>query len=226
MSIFFILGAGASVDSGLKTYRGLNSDNINYDDIVSFLDGNKWEENKFHIWNYYENFYKDVIKNKLGETYKLIEKICEKFPDSFVLTQNVDGFIKQINIPSVEIHGTVYKMKCIICKKIYDVNFENKYCSCGELCKPDIVLYNDNLEKNKIQDVFKLIKLKKPQYLIAIGTTMQFTYLKSFITHSNIPKINRYYINPDCDYECDIKEKFICETAYDGLLKFIEIINK
>lgn len=38
-SIFFILGAGASIDSGLKTYRGLNGmyNENQYIDITSLL---------------------------------------------------------------------------------------------------------------------------------------------------------------------------------------------
>lgn len=217
MSVFFILGAGASVDSGLKTYRGNFNYDENYEEIVKILDYTKWNINKEKIWQYYENFYETVKSKKIGETYELINKIYEKYPNSFVLTQNVDGFIKKINIPCVEIHGNLEKMKCIKCNKIYDMNFTNKYCICGEMCKPNIILYNEELDEKNVRIMNTMIKKRRPKYLIVIGTTMEFPYIENFIKMSKIPKKNRFHINPNVEYKYDKKENIIPLFSNEGL---------
>lgn len=225
MSIFFILGAGASVDSGLYTYRGANNKIKNYDDIMSLLNGDDWDKNKNFIWNYFEKFNEDIQKCELGETYKLINEIYKYYPKSFVLTQNIDGLIKKIDIPSVEIHGNLQKMECVKCKKIYNIDFANKYCDCGKMCKPNVILYNENLKEDNLHELYKLIKKNKPSYLVAIGTTMQFSYLETIIKKTRIPKNNRYHINPNISYSVDKKEKMICLDANEGLKEFINIIK-
>ena len=224
-SVFFILGAGASVDSGLYTYRDANRKYDNYDEIVELLDGSKWNDNKYKIWNYLEEFNNEVNKTQLGETYKLIDKLYKKFPKSFVLTQNIDGLIKNINVPSIEIHGNLKHMKCILCDKMYDINFKNKYCSCGELCKPNVILYNEDLDKTKVDEIYKLIKKNKPTYLIVIGTSLQFSYLDTLIKKSKVQKIKRYYINLDETYKCAKGENFICTSSNEGLCLVSNIIK-
>lgn len=224
MSIFFILGAGASVDSGLKTYRGnFNADN-NYKNIIEIINYEKWNLNKELIWEYYENFYEEIKTKKMGETYELIDKIHKKYPKSFVLTQNVDGFIKKINIPCVEIHGNLEKMKCIKCNKFYDINFENKYCECGEICKPNVILYNEDLDNKTIQNINTMIKKNCPQYLIVIGTTMEFSYIENFIKISKIPKKNRFHINPNIEYKYNKEENIIQSFSNEGLKILLEKI--
>lgn len=220
-SIFFILGAGASVDSGLYTYRGANRKYDNYDEIVELLDGSKWNDNKYKIWDYLEEFNNEINKIQLGETYKLIDQLYKKFPKSFVLTQNIDGLIKNINVPSIEMHGSLKYMKCIACNNMYDIDFKNKHCSCGELCKPDVILYNEDLDKRKMDDVYKLIKKNKPDYLIIIGTSLQFSYLDTFIKKSKVQKMKRFHINPDENYKCNKGENFIGNTSNDGLRMFL-----
>jgi NAD-dependent deacetylase len=225
MSIFFILGAGASVDSGLCTYRGANSKIKNYDDIMELLNNDNWDKNKICVWNYLEKFNEDIKKCELGETYKLINEIYKYYPKSFVLTQNIDGLINKIDIPSVEIHGNLKKMKCLKCEKIYDINFRDTYCDCGEICKPNIVLYNENLEEEKLHKLYKLIKKNRPSYLVVIGTTMQFPYLETIIKKTGIPKNNRYHMNPNISYSLDKKEKKICLNSDEGLKELIKIIK-
>jgi NAD-dependent deacetylase len=225
MSIFFILGAGASVDSGLYTYRGDNSRNENYDDIVDFLSITNYNTNKNKIWEYYKKFYDEVQQSKLGKTYYLIEELCKKHPDSFVLTQNVDGLINSINVTNVELHGNVSRMKCTRCKNIYQTNFDDKNCTqCGGECRLDILLYNEYLDDTLATRVYELIARRKPKYLVVIGTSLQFDYLNMFINKTNISHDNRYHINPNINYVCGKKDHHINKPANDGLEELLNIL--
>jgi NAD-dependent SIR2 family protein deacetylase len=85
--VLFVLGAGASVDSSLGTFRGPNG--------------------TMPINN--EEFYRKLISSvdtlTPGPTYKQINKIVDKISDlSFCITQNIDGLIRSCDIDYVEIH--------------------------------------------------------------------------------------------------------------------------
>ena len=104
--IFFILGVGPSVDSGLPTYRwegvfynkyntperlrlvflqkaafaGLWSVDHRPEFLYSYREGSKF------IWEFKYEFYKQIQQNKTGPTYQIMNEIIRLFPDSFILT--------------------------------------------------------------------------------------------------------------------------------------------
>ena len=85
--VLFVLGAGASVDSGLGTFRGPTG--------------------TMPINN--EQFYRSLISScselRPGETYNQINLMQNKISDlSFCITQNIDGLIRSTGIDHVEIH--------------------------------------------------------------------------------------------------------------------------
>jgi NAD-dependent deacetylase len=224
--IFFILGAGASVDSGLPTYRGPKGfyDEYSYENITKLISNKTLCETPKIIWDFFEPLYKQVISSQPGQTYQLIKELAKNHPNSFILTQNIDGIASQyLDIPVVEIHGNIHHMICSSCGKQV-VNFETSLCRCGKKCVPDIVLFGDNLGKDNVNKMHELLKKNKPKYVLIIGTTMQFPYLRNFISISKTKKCNRYHINPDGCYYPNIakKEKFINMTASDGLRNIID----
>jgi NAD-dependent protein deacetylase/lipoamidase len=227
MSIFFILGAGASVDSGLPTYRGPEGYyEKNYEEITQLISVKTLDKSPEKIWDFFNSLYTQVQKSKPGPTYQLINKLCEKYPESFVLTQNIDGIAsKHLSVPVVEMHGNINYMVCEKCDK-QDMNYSNPVCKCGEKCIPDIVLFGQDLDRQNIMKMYTLIKKHKPKYVFMIGTTMQFGYLREFIEKSRTMKCNRYHINPDKAYVFDGNmnkgEKLVQMKASEGLQKIID----
>jgi hypothetical protein len=66
------------------------------------------------------------------------------------------------------------------------------------------------------------------KYVIVIGTTIQFSYLKDFINNAKRRFAKVIHINPDDSYEYHIKknENWIQNNSFDGLTEFYnEIIN-
>ena len=138
-SIFFILGAGASFDSGLPTYRGpsgLYDGKEKPEDILSLyspLD---------KVWDFLAPLYEKISESKPGLTYDLIKELGKKYPGSFILTQNIDGHALSTEIPVVEIHGTWKTMVCMKCQERIITNLQTRKCQCGNIYRPDIVLYD------------------------------------------------------------------------------------
>ena len=218
-SIFFILGAGASVDSGLKTYRGLDGlyEGKNYEEILT---ADTLQNNPELIWKFTENFLADVHKATLGPTYMYMKKLIETHPDSFIITQNVDGIAsKAFTIPVIELHGNSNYMVCLECDRRHPIDFSKK-CNCGGDCRPDVVLFGESLDNKLVQRIYLLIKEKNPEYILIIGTSMQFEYLRTFIYKTKVQKKNRIHINPDPKYKVKDGEIHILSSLPESEILF------
>ena len=222
-SIFFILGAGASADSGLPTYRGINGlysnvttpENILNPQVLCSEDGPE------KIWNFLRPIYEEIPHQTPGPTYQKLKELITKFPDSFLLTQNIDGYAKSLEIPVVEIHGNWSKMYCLKCRNLYSTNLENPKCECASWCRPDVVLFGENLPVKELTLIFTLIKTC-PEYVIIVGTTLQFPYLRILINKAKNRGSKIIHINPDEKYSENVtrNEQWIKSSAVEGLDTF------
>lgn len=210
-NVLFILGSGSSVDSGLFTYRDSNKYNniATLDDDVDTI----WEK-------LLPIFCKAKECNCLSNTYKIINDIMLKNPNSYILTQNIDGLIKQIKTENIiELHGNINYMKCKKCNLYVETDVNKKYCICSERYYPMVTLYGETLTFNLGRT------LKKPyKYVLVIGTSLQFQYLRDIINKCKSKGSKVIHINPDFYYNTVIRknEIFIQKNAYEGLLEFVE----
>lgn len=76
-------------------------------------------------------------------------------------------------------YGNINYMICSKCG-IKDMDYNHHVYSCGNICRLNIVLFNEDLPSEKIKDMKNLILKNKPKYIIVIGTSMQFPYLRGF----------------------------------------------
>jgi len=218
--MFFILGAGASRDSGLPTYRGVGGIYNNIEDVSSKLNViNVYDSNKLlSVWSFLSPLYEQIHINKPGHTYTLIKKLSELYPYSSILTQNIDGYAHSVGIPVTEIHGTHSTMTCTSCyvRSYSKPNFP--YCDlCGNVCRPDIILFGEELNKKDVQKAFLHVKHNK--YIVVIGTTLEFPYLRTFISKGKMKGAKVIHINPDPEYGSNVRqgEIWIQKVAADGL---------
>ncbi len=93
-----------------------------------------------------------------------------------IITQNIDGLHQKAGSKHVlELHGSVYRNYCEICKKYYDLNsvLESNsipHCSCGGIIKPAVVLYEESLDMNILNKSIEYIQ--KADTLIIGGTSL------------------------------------------------------
>ena len=217
-SSLFILGAGASVDSGLPTYRGINGLYNNSFDYYEQMLTKTTNSNK--LWEILEPLFNQIYNTKdIGETYKLLETLINnKYPNSMIATQNIDGFAKNICVPLVELHGNYSKIKCLDCDIFIDYVPGHICNQCGKHNTiPNIVLFEDNIDVNYITQIYNFMKLNKPKYVFIIGTTLQFKYLQDIICKAKMYGSECIHINPDKNYICDSDDILICDTSSNAL---------
>lgn len=199
-NIVFFSGAGISTLSGIKDFRspdGLYNMKYKYppEQILShsfFLNNSE----EFYI------FYKDKM-NCLDK----LPNICHKYLIQLekdgklkgIITQNIDGLHTKAGSKNVyELHGTIYKNRCLKCNKIFgpDEVFNSKdivpRCACGGILKPEVVLYEEGLDYDILVSSINLIS--KADLLIVAGSSLTVypaSGLLDYFTGKNLVIINK-----------------------------------
>lgn len=209
--VLFLTGAGASVDSGLRTYRGKGGIYEESDgDPQEDLSISTWWTDPEKSWSTLKPLIKAVRSAKPGPTYRLMEKIAEKYSVS-IHTQNVDGFSKMVCDNVWEMHGNIETMWCESCQKEYVLEEDIPKCvECDRFCKPNIVFYGENIRPRNVS-------YKKYKTVIVIGTTLQFPYLQNMISKYKQKGARIIHINPSNDYRVGEGEIFLKMKSSEAL---------
>ena len=124
-------------------------------------------------------FYQDkmnCIDKKPNSCHLYLTKLEKKKKLKAIITQNIDGLHQKAKSKNVlELHGSIYRNRCMICNKFYDekIVFNSKdipKCDCGGIIKPEVVLYEEPLDDKVINDTIKYIS--NADLLIIAGTSL------------------------------------------------------
>ena len=198
-NIVFFGGAGVSTESGIPDFRskdGLYNQKYDYppEEILSHTFFIK------HTEEFYK-FYKDKMNSLKYEpniTHIKLAQLESKGKLKAIITQNIDGLHQKAGAKNVyELHGSVLRNYCMKCKKFYDAKyvFSSKgipICTCGEIIKPDVVLYEDGLDENTLEK--SIISRIKADLLIVAGTSLTVYPASGLINYfrgKNLVLINR-----------------------------------
>ena len=197
--IVFFGGAGVSTSSGIPDFRskdGLYNQKFKYPPEIMLSSGffyanttefYKFYKDKFNLLNYQPNIVHNYLF-KLEQSGKL----------KAIITQNIDGLHQKAGSKNVlELHGSIYRNRCMNCNKFYDENivFSSESipkCSCGGIIKPEVVLYNEGLDENTVLSTIKYIS--SCDLLIIAGTSLTVYPASGFISYfkgKNLVIINK-----------------------------------
>ena len=175
--IVFFGGAGVSTESGIPDFRsvdGLYRQKFEFppEQIIS---------RSFYEWNpeYFFRFYREKML-PLGFEPNITHKVLARWETegklSAVVTQNIDGLHQKAGSQSVyELHGSVLRNYCTRCRKFYPAEFVKNCdgiprCDCGGIVKPDVVLYEEQLDGDTIER--SIMAISRADLLIVAGTSL------------------------------------------------------
>lgn len=162
-NIVFFGGAGVSTESGIPDFR--TSKNSNPIQIEHILSHNYFYENTNYFYEYYKQnlIFKEAKPNLAHIALFNLEKRGKL---QALITQNIDGLHQIAGSKNVlELHGTIMQNNCILCNKTFDLKLilnlnkgELPLCNCGGILKPNIVLYQENLNEQVVKLAIKYIQ--------------------------------------------------------------------
>lgn len=180
-NMVFFGGAGVSTESGIPDFRspdGLYHQTYDYppETILSY---SFFEQHPDLFFSFYKDkmLYLNVAPSI---THQKLAQLEKQHKCSCVITQNVDGLHQKAGSTHViELHGSVYRNYCTVCGEFYAVEDILKqenvpYCTkadCKGIIKPDVVLYEEPLDNDKIQSA--IYAIQNADTLIVGGTSLQ-----------------------------------------------------
>ncbi len=213
--IVFFGGAGVSTESGIPDFRsadGIYMMDYKYppEEIISRSFFNAHPKEFFEFYKkyfYYPNAKPNITHQKLAE-------LESKGKLSAVVTQNIDGLHTAAGSKIVyELHGSVLRNYCMKCHKFYDISYVVNSdgipkCECGGIVKPDVVLYEEQLDEKCIVGAVNAIE--DADMLIVAGTSLRVYPAAGFIRYfrgKNLVLINKEATDMDGLFGLVINEK-------------------
>ena len=211
-SIVVFTGAGISVPSGIPDFRSADGiynqkTSINYrpEEIIS---------HSFYLEHpdlFYE-FYKEKMcypNAKPNIAHKFFADLEKKGKNVTVVTQNIDGLHQEAGSKRVyELHGSIHRNYCERCGRLFGLQYvlnskDVPVCDkCGGTIKPDVVLYEEQLDENTIN--LAISAIMTCDTLIIVGTSLTVYPAAGFVRYfrgRNLIVINKEQTNVDnmCD---------------------------
>ncbi|MBE5821675.1 MAG: NAD-dependent protein deacylase [Clostridiales bacterium] len=198
-NIVFFGGAGVSTESGIPDFR--SKDGLYNQKYIfppeQILSHSFFIENKEEFYRFYKEKM-NVLSYKPNITHIKLAKLEEEGKLKAVITQNIDGLHQKAGSVNVfELHGSIYRNYCMKCKKEYSAEYIFKSdgvprCSCGEVVRPDVVLYEEMLNTVTVNKAIAMIE--ESDLMIVAGTSLTVAPASSLIFHfkgKNIVLINK-----------------------------------
>ena len=183
------------------------------EDIVSHSFFVNYPDDFFQFYKQ-KMIYPKALPNKAHNYFASLEKEDKNVT---IITQNIDGLHSLAGSKNVlELHGSIHRNHCQKCNKFYNLKDILKFektpkCQCGGIIKPDVTLYEEDLDYIVLTNAMHAIN--QADLLIVIGTSLVVQPAASLIRYflgENIILIN--------------KEK----TPYDHYAKYVindDVIN-
>lgn len=223
--ILFITGAGLSADSGLPTYRGIGglyNEKLTHDKIPIevALSGDMMRHHPEIPWKYLVEIEKSCRGTGFNKGHEAIAKIEQKKPETWVLTQNVDGFHRAAGSRHlIEIHGQFSELYCVQCnytesvESYSDLKIPPQCPQCGHLVRPNIVLFGETLPAFAVETLYRELE-QGFDLVFSVGTSSAFPYITQPVLLAKRQGIPTVEINPGHTHLSDLVDyKFTAGAA-------------
>lgn len=184
-------GAGISCASGIPDFRsadGLyNQEGRGTYSPEQIISHSFFKNHTDIFYDFYKSkmLYPDANPNRAHIYFAELEK---QGKDVSIVTQNIDGLHQLAGSTKVyELHGTVHRNYCTKCHRLYSLDYivrSDGVPVCeddGSVIKPDVVLYEEQLNENTINNSLKAIE--QADTLIVTGTSLTVQPAASFIRY-------------------------------------------
>ena len=175
--IVFFGGAGVSTESGIPDFRsvdGLYNQKFEYPP-ETIISRSFYERDPAYFFRFYREKMLP-LEHEPNITHKVLAKWEAEGKLSAVVTQNIDGLHQKAGSKAVyELHGSVLRNYCTRCRKFHTAEFVKNApgvprCDCGGIVKPDVVLYEENLDQDTIEK--SVMAIGNADLLIVAGTSL------------------------------------------------------
>lgn len=228
--IVFLTGAGMSVESGFKTFRGSDGLWENYPvEQVATHEG--WEADPTLVTNFYNMLRMKLYAAKPNEGHRLIRQLEQSY-DVTVITQNVDNMHERAGSSRViHLHGELAK----VCSsrdpynEAYIRELPQENCTVepgtkaedGSLLRPFIVFFGESVPMISVAAEYA----READIFVIIGTSLN-VYPAAGLVQYTKPDCPIYLIDPEAVHTSGIRHlKHIQKGASEGMKELMKVLD-
>jgi len=187
-NIVILTGAGISVASGLRPYRGPGG-LWNDVDVETVANAEAIRRDPDRVWGFFETARRAIAEarpNPAHDALARLEASLRPGQSFLLITQNIDGLHQAAGSRrAIELHGTLRRTRCTLCKYERDEALAAstptapRCPDCGAALRPDVVLFDEPLSV----DVEYAAKraLRDCDLFVAVGTSGTVSPASSFV---------------------------------------------
>ena len=212
--IVVFTGAGVSAESGLGTFRDADGlwERYRLEDVCT---AEAWKKNPQLCVDFYNMRRRDVLAAEPNMAHKAIARLQEVFPNTRVITQNIDNLHERAGSRKVlHLHGEITKLRSQ--KNAYDTidleGWEQHYGELhpdGSILRPHIVFFGEDVPNFSLACEIA----SKADILIVVGTSLNVYPAASLLMYA--PAHAEIYL-------VDPKEPSLTRTDLDNRIGFIQ----
>jgi NAD-dependent deacetylase len=159
-----LTGAGVSTESGIPDFRSATGIWANYDPM-EYATIDAFRRNPEKVWNFYSKRLGVLTEAKPNPAHQALAELERGGLVEAVITQNVDRLHERAGSTNVvEVHGSLRTSSCLVCghrepfERVVEV-LPVPYCErCGEVLKPDVVMFGELLPEEAMDRAFELAR--------------------------------------------------------------------
>lgn len=173
-NILALTGAGISAESGVPTFRGKEGLWKEYR-AEELATPQAFQRDPKLVWEWYL-WRIELISNKSpNPAHFALAELEKKRSDFYLITQNVDGLHKRSGSEKIiEIHGNIFRNKCIRCSKTYDsdpskLKNSTECPNCKGSVRPDVLWFGESYDTDLLNQAVSLAE--KSEIVFVIGSS-------------------------------------------------------
>lgn len=154
-----LTGAGISTPSNIPDFRSQGTGLWRKDDPMQVASLSAFRHRPQSFFNWFRPLAKRIWAAEPNPAHRALAQLEKAGRLQAVITQNIDGLHQKAGSQNViELHGSASHLTCPVCHRCYPAeNFQASFleeesfphCTvCGEVLKPDIVLFEEMLPMN------------------------------------------------------------------------------
>lgn len=226
--LLFITGAGISVESGIRAYRGTNgvwTENKEIDGVPvkEIMTGMMIRSRPELTWKGIAQSELIIRNAQCNEAHYIISEMESHFAHVVVYTQNIDGLHHKAGCKNViEIHGGLRDLYCRQCD--YSITVDNyaglqipPLCpECSHWLRPDTVLFGEMIPGRKLVRFAEELQ-RGFDIVFVIGTSCNFPHVQGPILKAKERNMLTVEINPEKTWASDKVDIYVPLTASTAL---------
>ena len=180
-SVVALTGAGISVPSGIPDFRSPGTGLWANVDPMEVAHISVWRRDPGTFWGFYGQRFAILDGKRPNGAHRALAELERRGALDAVITQNIDGLHTAAGSDPIEVHGSIATASCLACGSRYGLSETKRRldadpegiprCDCGEVLKPDVVLFGELLPEAEIQRGYELAA--KTDLLVCVGSSLE-----------------------------------------------------